>query len=318
MNRGGMGARWLCGLGLILVLVACTATPPLPTATPTATPTPTPTVSPTATPTVTPTPTPLPPLQLTLHLPEAASALPPARLEVSLAAPAGIVPSAIVTAAVFQPGSVLYGAYELLSLGGERYASTEPLYLPLEPQAGDWLVVVSVRSDWPVVGKHAGLFRAAPLPYRVLSDTLPSGVTLRVPQLFIEVARQGDAWAGNGVWRSCERDTMVLCPGVGEVSLWWAPGPTEPLTLDTASVLLESTYDPDHPPAILATEEAQWQERAAFRFTETWPGYQGGPAEAWVIHGDNHWLYVLRMRAVGEDAIPALVREVGETFAFLE
>jgi hypothetical protein len=83
-------------------------------------------------------------------------------------------------------------------------------------------------------------------------------------------------------------------------------------------MILESTYDPEHPPALLATEELQWQGRSAFRFTEEWPGYQGGPAEAWVIHSDDHWLYVLRIRAVGEDTIPTLVREVGETFAFLE
>jgi len=308
----------LCGLGLVLILAACATPPSVPTATLSLPPTATLTSTPTATPTLTPTPTPLPPLQLSLHLPEVASALPPARLEVSLAAPPGVVPSAIVAATVFEPGTVLYGTYELLSLGGERYVSTTPLQLPLEPRSGDWLVVVDVRSDLPVVGHHAGLFRAAPLPYRVLSETLPSGVMLRVPEIFVEVERQGDAWAGNGVWRSCERDTMVLCPGVGEVGLWWAPGPTEPLTSNTALVMLEATYPAERPPALLATEEAQWQGRPAFRFTEEWPGYMGGPAETWVIQGDDRWLYVLRMRAVGEDAIPTLVREVGETFAFLE
>lgn len=310
--------RPLWGLGLLLILAACTTAPPLSTATPTLTPPPTATPTPTPTPTLTPTPTPIPPLQLTLHFPRLIAALPPVRLEVDLEPPPGISPSAIVTATVFQPGGIPYQTYELLSQGGPRYVSTTALELPLEPASGDWRVVVHVRSDLAVAGENTYVFRPAALPYRVLTGTLPAAVTLAVPEAFIEVAAQGDAWAGSRVWRSCTRDAMLLCPGVGDVGVWWAPGPTEPLALNTALVMLESTHDPDHPPIVMTTEEVQWQDRPAFHFTEDWPGYQGGPAEAWVIYDDNHWLYVLRIRAIGEDAIPTLVREVGATFAFQE
>jgi hypothetical protein len=106
--------------------------------------------------------------------------------------------------------------------------------------------------------------------------------------------------------------------GLGEVALWWAPGPTEALYYNTALVMLEATYDPENTPAIVATETQEWQGRAAFLFHEQWPGYAGGPAEAWVIRDADNWLYVLRMRAVGEDAIPSLARQVGETFTFVE
>ncbi|MBE9471183.1 MAG: hypothetical protein IMY75_03615, partial [Chloroflexi bacterium] len=44
------------------------------------------------------------------------------------------------------------------------------------------------------------------------------------------------------------------------------------------------------------------------------------PAEALVVQGPDYWLYVLRVRAVGSesDVIPPLLRQVWETFAFVE
>jgi hypothetical protein len=69
---------------------------------------------------------------------------------------------------------------------------------------------------------------------------------------------------------------------------------------------------------VTSSEEIEWQGRTAFRFHETWPGPEGGPAEALVVQGPDYWLYVLRIRALGGDVIPDLTREVGETFAFAD
>jgi hypothetical protein len=132
---------------------------------------------------------------------------------------------------------------------------------------------------------------------------------LRVPRDFREVVAQGDVLAGGHVWRYEE----------GEVGLWWAPGPVKPLSLDNAVVMLEATHDPEQPPQVLGVEEMEWQGGTAFLFREEWPsdppGAGGHPAEALVVQGPDYHLYVLRVRALEGQAIPALMRLVGETFA---
>jgi len=80
--------------------------------------------------------------------------------------------------------------------------------------------------------------------------------------------------------------------------------------------MVEATHPENNPPTLTASEATDWQERPAFLFYERWPGYRGGPAEAWVIRSDDGWLYVLRAQAIGEAHIPTLVREVVETFGF--
>lgn len=306
--------RWSVIVGLLLT--AC-ATTPLPPPTPTPFPTPTATVTPAPTPTLTPTmtPTPLPPLRVEVRLPKVVLALPPVHIAADVFKPPGLQPSVIITAEVWRPDMTLVTTYMLLQQTSERYVSTTPLELPLEPEAGNWLLMLYIRSELNVVGQRAQVFQPVAPPYRELSGTLPSNVTLRVPQAFVEVAAQGDAWAGSYAWHACPADTRIACTGQGAVSLWWVPGPAEPLQLQAALALLDATHDPDHPPAILTTEESSWQGYAAYRFIEEWPGYHGGPAEAWVIQDDAHWLYVLRTRAIGEDDVPRLVQEVGATFA---
>jgi hypothetical protein len=131
---------------------------------------------------------------------------------------------------------------------------------------------------------------------------------MRVPREFVEAVAQGDRWAGGRVWQH----------GDGEVALWWAPGPAEPLLLSTAVVMLEATHDPDAPPSVLDVEEREWQGQTAFLFHEDWPGADGGPAEALVVQGSDYWLHVLRVRARGSESVPPLLRQVWETFALVE
>jgi len=150
-------------------------------------------------------------------------------------------------------------------------------------------------------------FQPSPIVFRELSATLPAGVTLSVPDAFRLELALGDPLAGARIWRYSD----------GQVSLWWAPGPSEPLVLDTALVMLEATFESEHAPRVLDVEEGEWDGQRAFRFTEGWPDSAGGAAEAWVIQGPAHWLYVLRVRPVGAREAPPLVREVRDTFAFV-
>lgn len=306
---------FILSLCLLWLMAACTPSTPASPTPPRATATATLTPTPSATPTVTPTPTPIPPLQVAVRMPQTVSALPPVRVEADLLPPPGVRVAPVVTATVFQPGMTPYATFNLFFESANHYASTTFLQLPLDPTPGDWLVLVYVQSELGLTGQRATTFRAIAPPTRVLSGVLPAAVTLRVPQVFLETSAQGDIAAGSRVWRSCE-NRNDQCAGVGDVELWWAPGPAEPLTLDTAQMMLSTTQDAGDPPSIVATEETLWQERTAFLFHEQWPGRKGGPAETWVIQSDDYWLYVLRLRAVGEDSVPDLVRQVGATFAF--
>jgi len=298
---------------VILVLTACgaPAVPAVPTALPT-TPAPTVTPAPTWTPTPSPTPTPVPPARLTIDWPASVSPLSPVPLAVSLMPPAGMSANATITATVMDPDARVYGTFALTERRGVRYSAPEGLLLPFRPLPGYWWLIVHVESDLPIVGDPAVFFEPAPVLLRDLSGMLPPAITLQVPQAFAEAVSQGDVGAGGRVWTY----------GRGEVGLWWAPGPAEALTVSNALVLLEATHAADGrfeaPPAPSEAVPATIQSAPAFEFPEVWPGSAGGPGRSWVIQGADHTLYVLRVRALGSDAIPALHAEVAETFGFVE
>jgi hypothetical protein len=295
----------------LLLLTACTPTTPPPTPAFTHVPTFTPTPDPTQAPT--PTITPIPPLELTIHWPAVVSAVRPTRVEVELAPPPGIAVSAKVHAKVLDPNFASYQDFDLIPREENLYVSEDPLRLPLEPAPGDWSLVINVESELEVEGRKSRSFQPALIPYRDLTGLLPPAASLRVPQDFAEVEAQGDSTAGGRAWRYEGGEASPH----GEVALWWAPGPHKFLSLNTAVVMLEATYGVDAP-TVTATEETEFQGQTAFRFHETWPDPEGGPAEALVVQGPDYWLYVLRVRALGSDVIPKLIREVGETFVFVE
>jgi hypothetical protein len=290
---------WVCVS--LMLLAACAP------AQPTLLPTPALTPSPTSIPSPTPTVTPIPWLVLTIRWPEQVSALQPVPIEVELVPPPGVAVTAALRASVLDPTGRSRLLFDLTPRGANLYAAEELLQLPLEPPEGDWQLSVGVRSALPVDGEQVLVFRPAPIPFRDLTADLPAGVDIRVPRDFVEVVTQGDRWAGGRVWRY----------GDGEVALWWAPGPVEPLMLDNAVVMLEATHDPDAPPGVRGVEEREWQGRVAYLFCEDWPGADGGPAEALVVQDLDYLLYVLRVRTVGGTAISPLLRQVGETFSFV-
>lgn len=248
-------------------------------------------------------------MEVTIPWPESKiSVLEPVTIAVDVVQPYDVRIPIGVSATVMDPAAQVYGTFDLRWQDGARYVADVPLQLPFDPLPGYWWLIVHIETGLPVTGERALFFTPAPIDFRVLTDTLPAGVTLRVPVAFDEVVAQGDRRAGGRVWRF----------GDGEVALWWAPGPTEDLLLNNAIVMLEATHNAENPPEILSVEEREWQERTAFFFKEMWPGDAGGPAEAWVIQDENFWLYVLRVRATGGDAIPTLMRDVGATFTFGE
>jgi hypothetical protein len=299
---------------LLILLVACAPFAPavtptlIATVTPTVTPSLTPTVLPTLTPSPTPTATPIPPQKLTIVWPEQVSALEPVSLEVKLQPPHGVQVTSSVRAVVIGPAGQYRWSMDLVPLGRNRYATEEPMQFPLEPPEGQWLLFVIVRSPLEVIGERNLVFLPEPIAFRDLTSVLPPGVDVRVPLSFWEVVTEGDQWAGARVWRY----------GDGEMGLWWAPGPAEPLLLNNALVMLEATHDPDRPPDVLGVEETEWQGLTAFRFLEDWPGVDGGPAEAIVVQGPDRSLYVLRIRAANSETILPLLRQVRETFALAE
>ncbi len=307
-----MKRQYYCVLCAILILLtACgLQTPPPPPGTPTATPTPTrtPTPLPTWTPTLTPTPTPIPPLIVSITWPEEVSALEPPLLIADVTLPQGITADIALSAKIYDPTSTVTATFDLVRQSSKRYVAPAPFQLPLDTPAGYWWLIVHVETELEVVGERVLPFKAMPIEFRTLTETLPAGANLRVPLAFTEVITQGDHHAGGRVWRH----------GKGEIALWWAPGPTEPLLLNNAVVMLETTHDPDAPPEAEFVEETKWQGQIAFLFREQWPGRQGGPAQVRVIQGPDYWLYVLRIRAVGVDPIPPLMEEIAATFAFNE
>lgn len=281
--------------------VACVPQTPPPTSTPTSTP------SPTLTPSPTPTTTPIPPMILTIHWPEQASALQPVPVEVELLPPPGMSVTATVHAAVVDPVGTLYRDFEMAPQEGNLYAAEELLRLPLEPIEGYWRLAAFVQTELDVEGERELLFRPTPIRFHDLTDVLPGGADLHVPQAFSEIVSRGDQVAGGRVWRYHD----------GEIALWWAPGPVEPLLLNNAVVMLEATHHPDAPPTVLKSEEVEWREQTAFLFHERWTGEEGGVAEALVTQGPDYHLYVLRTQAIGAETIPLLLLQVRETFSLV-
>ncbi|MEE8390944.1 MAG: hypothetical protein V3S14_09150, partial [Anaerolineae bacterium] len=236
------------------------------------------------------------------------SALEPVFVEVELVPPPGISVTATARASVAGPGGQPHWSFDLTPQERNRYVAVEPLEFPLELPEGDWLLVVHVQSSLNVAGKRYLVFRPDPIYFRDLTDVLPAGVNVRVPQDFVEAVVEGDQWAGGRVWRL----------GNAEIALWWAPGPAEPLLFNNAVMMLEATHDPDDLSTVLDVEETEWQGQTAFLFHEDWPGADGGLAEALVIQGPDRWLYVLRIRTMDGKDIPLLLRQVQETFTFAE
>jgi hypothetical protein len=244
---------------------------------------------------------------LTIRWPERVSALEAAPVKVALIPPPGVSVTTTVSAILLNPVGVTYWQSRLMPQGNELYVAEKPLWLPLEPPEGDWRLTVYVRSTLEIEGERELIFQPGSLRFRDLTDVLP-GVDMRVPQEFVEAVPRGNQVAGRRAWRY----------GDGEVALWWAPGPTEPLLLNNALVMLETTHDPDAPARVLDVEEIEWQGQIAFLFRENWSGAAGGPAEALVAQGPDYQLYVLRVRAMGSEMIPPLLRQVWETFAFVD
>jgi hypothetical protein len=240
--------------------------------------------------------------------PEEVSALEAPLLIADVTPPQGLTPDIAISAKIYDPTMTVTTTFDLVRQSGRRYVAPAPFQLPLDTPAGHWWLIVHVETELDVVGERMLPFESVPIEFRTLTETLPSGVNLRIPLAFTEVITQGDRYAGGRVWQH----------GNGEIALWWAPGPTEPLLLNNAVVMLEATHDPDAPPAAELAEETEWQGQTAFLFQEQWSGRQGGPAKVWVIQGPNYWLYVLRIRAVGAETIPVLMQEIAATFTFDE
>ena len=279
MHRGCylLGSRRRSIVVLAMLLAACA--PVGPTAPPVSTPsavspvTLTQTITPVSTavgaiPSPTPTATPIPPLELTIHWPERVSALEPVKLVVEVVVPSGVSITPTLRATVLGPGGQPRWLIELPEREGNLYMAREVLQFPLQPPEGQWLLVVSARSWLPVIGERHLAFDPT-LQFHDLTAVLPAGADIRVAQDLQEASNWGDQWAGGRTWRYED----------GELGLWWAPGPTEPLLLNNAVVMLEATYDSTEPPEVVGVEETEWEGQKAFLFQERWAGVSGGTAE---------------------------------------
>lgn len=338
VQRARLGLHWpvllLVCIGSLLVGCGKKPTPTItviPTITLEPSPTPKPSATatsiPTLTPTPTPTPTPIPPIYLTAEVPKPVTALEPVPIEVWLEEPDGIETNVQVSARVIDGQDQLYATFERFALEDSlltspeendpmrvwhrRYVADGWLQLPLEPAPGVWHLIVDIQADLPIKGYRDRVFTPAWVPYHGVSETLPIGVDLHVPQAFSLQSAQGGPIAGGRSWRYRK----------GEVALFWAPGPTERLFYDNALVMVEATYDPEYQITLERVEETSWgdDERSVFIFYETWrAGTTVDPAEALVLQGPDYRLYVLRVRGLEGSEIPSLMRDVRDTFRFVE
>jgi len=241
-------------------------------------------------------------------------ALEPVHFEVLIEEPQGIDAQVSMSARVIDAKDQLYASFDMRPEGDEGWWVPDvPLQLPLEPEPypGVWHLIVDVQADLPIWGYSDRVFTPQRVPYHVLTDTLPSGVQLRVPQAFSQVAAQGDPFAGLHVWRY--RDCEVI--------LAWAPGPTQPLSDDNALVLAEAIYSAEHEIIVKQSQEVTWgdQEWTAFFFQELWQREEKEtPAETLVVQGPEYRLYALRVRAQNEGEIHSICRDVRATFGFAE
>jgi hypothetical protein len=239
--------------------------------------------------------------------------LEPVPIRVLIEEPPGIDAHVRLSARVIDARDQLYTTFDMAPEGREgRWVAGEELQLPLEPEPypGVWHLIIDVEADLPVRGYRDRVFTPQRVPYRVLTDTLPAGVELHVPQAFTETAAQGDPNAGLHTWhyRDCE------------VTLAWAPGPTERFFRDNALVMAEAIYSLHYEISVEASEETAWGEGewTAFLFYELWHGQaKSTPAETLVVQGPNYRLYALRIRAQSQYEIHPLCRDVRATFGFM-
>ncbi len=280
--------------GVVLLGAGCGGLIPSPTPTPS--PMPSPTFFPTPTPT--PTPTPLPPVSLTVRFPERVSALEDVTVAVELPGLAERDPQAQVWAQVFPPGSrEPIWESPLEPDEGGMYVSPQPIHFPLESVPGDWRLFIEVQSGIPIRGGRWFRFQQEPLPFWDLTGQVPGEVYLLVPQPFALIRQEGDRVAGGRVW---QRDDE-------RIELWWAPGPAEALTLDTAQMLEEATFPIGETVEVISVESITRGKRPGFLFRERW---SNGSAEALLLQGSNRYLYLLRVRVWGREAPTPLLREI--------
>ncbi|MCX7855110.1 MAG: hypothetical protein N2556_03890 [Anaerolineae bacterium] len=279
-------------VGVAVLAIGCGAPALSPT------PTPSPLPSPTPTPIPTPTPTPPPPVPLTIRFPETVSALEGVTVSAELPGLAERDPQARVWARVLPPGS-REPVWEspLEPAEGGMYVSPRPVYFPLEPVPGDWRLFIEIQSHVPVRGGRWLRFRQEPLPLWDLTGQVPGEIYLPVPQPFALVRQEGDLIAGNRVWQR----------GGERIELWWAPGPAERLTLDTARMLEEATFPIGETVEVVSVETITRGKRPGFRFREQW---SNGPAETLLLQGSSRYLYLLRVRVWGRDALTPLLGEI--------
>ncbi|MGQ9802655.1 MAG: hypothetical protein ACUVSH_02285 [Anaerolineae bacterium] len=286
----------IAAAGMTLLVVGCGTPIPSPTPTPSPTPPPSPTI---------PAPTPLPPpsLPMTIHFPATVSALEGVQVMVELPGLRERHPQAVIWAQVFPPGSrEPVWESRLDPAEGGMYISLRSLHFPLETVPGDWRLFIEVQSHIPIRGGRWFRFRQEPLPLWDLTGQVPGEVSLPVPQPFALVHQEGDLVAGSRIW---QRD--------GErIELWWAPGPAGALTLDTAQMLEEATFPMMETVEITSVEAVTRGKRPGFRFYEQW---SDGPAEALLLQGSSRYLYLLRVRVSGRDALTPLLREIQAAMA---
>ena len=242
------------------------------------------------------------------------TALEPLPIRVLVEEPLGIDTHLRMSARVLDVQDQLYATFDMVPEGQEGWwVAVGELQLPLEPEPypGVWDLIIDVEADLSIRGYRRRVFTPKRVPYHVLTDTLPFGSELRVPQAFMEIVAQGNSVAGVHAWRY--RDC--------EVNLAWAPGPTERLLLDNARVVAEATYDQHYEIDVDTSEEMTWGEAewTAFLFRERWRGQSAStPAETLVVQGPDYRLYALRIRALTQDEIHSLCRDVRATLGFAE
>lgn len=235
---------------------------------------------------------------MTIHFPATVSALEGVQVMVELPGLHEQHPQAVIWAQVFPPGSrEPVWESRLDPAEGGMYISPRSLHFPLETVPGDWRLFIEVQSHIPVRGGRWFRFRQEPLPLWDLTGQVPGEVSLPVPQPFALVHQEGDLVAGSRIW---QRD--------GErIELWWAPGPAEALTLDTAQMLEEATFPMMETVEVTSVEAITRGKQPGFRFYEQW---SDGPAEALLLQGSSRYLYLLRVRVSGRDALTPLLREI--------
>lgn len=243
----------------------------------------------------------MPPVPLTIHWPASVSALEDITLRVDLPGLAERDPEAEVAAELVDPLYQVWWRSDLEPAEEGHYSASSSIHLPLDPPPGDWRLTVFISTTVPVNGGRTILFRSASVPLRNLRRQVRPGVVLHVPRTFTAMRYEGDEVAGMRVWVDAG----------GEVTLGWIPGPTEPLTQDTARMVAEATYPADGEVEVLEVEPVEWGGLPGFRFVERW---SEGPAEALVVQGSDLWLYVLRVRTLSGESILPLLRDIQASF----